>query len=55
MIPKKQRLSDEELKKLIDAYNVAKDKKTLIRINCVIALGDMPPKLIQSKVETMYL
>jgi transposase len=39
MIPKKQRLSDEELKKLIDAYNVAKDKKTLIRINCVIAWG----------------
>jgi len=37
MIPKKQRLSDEELKKLIDAYNVAKDKKTLIRMNCVIA------------------
>ena len=38
-MPKKQRLSDEELKKLIDAYNVAKDKKTLIRINCVIAWG----------------
>jgi len=32
MIPKKQRLSDEALKNLIDAYNVAKDKKTLIRI-----------------------
>jgi len=43
MIPKKQRLSDEELKKLIELYNNAKSNginiKTLIRINCVIAWG----------------
>jgi hypothetical protein len=43
MIPKKQRLSDEELKKLIELYNNVKSNginvKTLIRINCVIAWG----------------
>jgi len=36
MISKIKRLSDEELKKLIDAYNFVKDKKTIIRINNVI-------------------
>ena len=43
MIPKKQRLSDEELKKLIEIYNNAKSNgtnvKILIRINCVTAWG----------------
>jgi hypothetical protein len=41
MIPKQQRLSDEELKKLIELYDSVKRNgtsvKTLIRINCVIA------------------
>jgi len=39
MIPKIKRLSNEGLKKLIDAYNFVKDKKTLIRINNVILWG----------------
>ncbi|MCL5032956.1 MAG: hypothetical protein M1542_06925 [Thermotogae bacterium] len=38
MIPKKQRLSDEELKELKELYDSVKEK-TLIRINCVIAWG----------------
>ena len=32
-------MSDEELKKLIDAYNFVKNKKTIIRINNVILWG----------------
>jgi len=39
VIPKTQRLLDEELEKLIELYNSVKDKRTSIRINCVIAWG----------------
>ena len=39
VIPKTQRLSYKELKKLIELYNSVKDKRTSIRINCVIACG----------------
>ncbi|MGC8683871.1 MAG: hypothetical protein ACP5UJ_08070 [Athalassotoga sp.] len=31
MIPKQQRLSDEELKKLIELYDSVKEKRTLIK------------------------
>jgi|GEM_PF-6480670 len=43
MLELKPRLSDEELKKLIELYNSAKASKasvsSIIRINCVIAWG----------------
>ncbi len=44
MIIRKQRLSNEELKKLIEIYENAKSNginvKAVIRINCVIAWGN---------------
>lgn len=39
MTARKQRLTDEQIKKLTDAYKSVKDKKTAIRIDCVILWG----------------
>lgn len=34
-----QRLTDEELKSLIEAYNAEKDRNARLRIHCVILWG----------------
>jgi len=39
MIPKTQRLSDEELKKLIELYNSVKDKKDQHKNKLCYSLG----------------